>query len=192
MTVAYDLAVSSPLPTPVTPLTPPLTPPLTSPLTLRVLPAPPSAPPYDDEPGPAPTLVLLPTAEPLPALPLWDDSWWFTHDRTPAGALPAARPLVQALVQGLVEVLAGTRPLRLFRMHLDVHLYAELAARIEGGRITPGPRPQQVVHSVHVQVRPEGVVEACATVLRAGRPTAVALRLEGFEGRWVCTVLEGL
>jgi hypothetical protein len=36
------------------------------------------------------------------------------------------------------------------------------------------------------------VVEACATVRSRGRLAAVALRLEGFGGRWVCTDLEGL
>jgi hypothetical protein len=45
---------------------------------------------------------------------------------------------------------------------------------------------------LHVQERPEGVVEVCATVQRGGRVAALALRLEGFDGRWRCTVLQGV
>jgi hypothetical protein len=47
------------------------------------------------------------------------------------------------------------------------------------------------VRSVHVQERPEGVAEVCATVHRNGRAGAVALRLEGRNGAWRCTELVG-
>jgi len=74
-----------------------------------------------------------------------------------------------------------------------VELYAEIAERLEGGRHDRGGRPEpRSVGRVHTQERPEGVVEACAVVRRAGRLVAVALRLEGHCGRWVCTALEGL
>jgi hypothetical protein len=90
-------------------------------------------------------------------------------------------------------VLAGARPLTQLRLQLDVDLYAEIAERLQGGRHDRGGRPEpRSVGRVHVQERPEGVAEVCAVVRRSGRLVAVALRLEGHCGRWVCTALEGL
>jgi hypothetical protein len=157
---------------------------------LRVLPAPPCAPPYDDEPGTVPLLRLVAAPqEPF----VVDETPWFTEDRTPAGELPDPTPFTARLVQGLVEVLAGARPLTQLRMQTTVELYAEIKERLDAGRLVRGGPPQpRAVRSVHVQVRAEGVVEACATVTRNGRLTAVALRLEGFGGRWVCQEVEGL
>jgi hypothetical protein len=48
------------------------------------------------------------------------------------------------------------------------------------------------VRSLHVQQRPEGVAEVCATVRRGERTAAIARRLEGVGGRWCCTDLAGL
>jgi hypothetical protein len=157
---------------------------------LRVVPAPPSAPPYDDEPARPPRLRLVaPPREPLEV----DESVWFTDDRTPTAELPDARAFTAVLLRGLVEVLHGARPLAQLRMQTTVELYAELAERLQGGRHRAGGRPDaRCVGSVHTQERPEGVVEANATLRLRGRVTAVALRLEGFGGRWVCTDLEGL
>ena len=36
----------------------------------------------------------------------------------------------------------------------------------------------------------DGVAEVAALVRRGARSTAVALRLEGLDGRWQCTALE--
>jgi len=122
-----------------------------------------------------------------------DESAWFTEDRTPTAELPEPRPFTERLLQVLVEGLAGARPLTQLRMNTTVELYAEIKERLEGGKVVRGGRPMpRVVRTVHTQVRPEGVVEACATVVRNGRLTAVALRLEGFGGRWVCHEFEGL
>jgi len=166
---------------------------------LRVVPAPASAPPYDDDVQATPLPLLLPTliTSPRPATGItpavsWDEARWDVEDRTPARALPAVEPVAHALVQGLVEVLAGARPLRLFRLHLEVELYADFEARLAAGNRRRGPRPQRAVRSVHAQVRPDGVAEVCATVRRGDRYEAVALRLEGLCGRWVCTDVEGL
>jgi hypothetical protein len=193
MTVALDLPAltAEAVPTPATaPLRPVDPHPWARPV-LRVVPAPDCAPPFDDDPAPAPLPLLRPVA-PAQVSPGWDDSAWFSEDRTPSAQLPPVEPLARLLVQGLVEVLSGARPLRLFRMHLEVELYAAFETRLEGGRRRSGPRPQQVLRSLHAQVRPEGVAEVCATVRRGDRCAAVALRLEGFCGRWLCTEVEGL
>ncbi|MDP9182765.1 MAG: Rv3235 family protein [Actinomycetota bacterium] len=175
MSLALDLPLASPVPTAAR---------------LRVVPAPPCAPPFDDEPGGVPFLRLVAVPEEPFVL---DESAWFTEDRTPAAELPDARAFTGRLLQGLVEVLAGARSLSQLRMQTSVELYAELAERLQGGSVVRGGRPEpRVVQRVHTQERPEGVVEACATVLRNGKLTAVALRLEGFGGRWLCVDVEGL
>jgi hypothetical protein len=156
---------------------------------LRVVPAPPCAPPYDDEPGTVPLLRLVAAPEEPFVL---DETPWFTEDRTPAAELPDPVAFTGRLLQALVEVLAGARPLTQLRMQTTVELYAELKERLDAGRLVPGRPQPRAVRSVRAQVRPEGVVEACATVVRNGRLTAVAVRVEGFGGRWVCHEVEGL
>lgn len=161
---------------------------------LRVVPAPPCAPPYDDELTGAAPLHLVADPAPLPEPPAYDETHWYDEDRTPTAELPPARPHVGLLVQALVEVFAGARPLHQLRRQLGMDLYAELAGRLQDGRRVPGGRPEpRCVLSVHTQERAEGVVEAAVTVRRrSGRFHAVALRLEGQGGRWVCTVVEGM
>ena len=156
----------------------------------RVVPAPTCVPPYDDEPSAPPRLRLVaPPLEPF----VVDETVWFTEDRTPTAELPDPTAFTAVLLQALVEVLQGARSLSQLRVQTSVELYAELAERLQGGSLRKGGRPDgRRVGRVHAQARPEGVVEACATVRISGRLAAVALRLEGFGGRWVCTDLEGL
>ena len=171
--------------------------------TLRLLPVPPSAPPYDDE---LPVRLAAPAAAPLgplrglapaplrlvPALPVPG------HDedepvRTPVSDLPPARPVAHALVQGLLEVLAGVRPVSQLQRGTTPELFAQLEQVVHGRPRTVGARPLTgAVRSLHVQQRPEGVAEVCATVRRGPRMAAVAMRLEGIAGRWTCTELAGL
>jgi hypothetical protein len=43
---------------------------------------------------------------------------------------------------------------------------------------------------VHVAEPADGVAEVAAMVRRGARTTAVAVRLEGLDGRWQCTAVE--
>jgi hypothetical protein len=157
---------------------------------LRLVPAPSSAPPYDDEPN-APVLRLV-RSEPAPPT-TFDDDAWLAAERTATAELPASHVFARTLVQAVLEVLAGVRSIKQLRHETTPELYAALVTSLEGRRQPSGLRPDlRAVRSLHVQERPEGVVEACATVHRDGRYTALALRLEGFEGRWRCTELAGL
>jgi hypothetical protein len=164
---------------------------------LRVVPAPASSPPYDDETAPAPVLRLVPTGPnavaPAPWEPRTFDEAWFVPERTPTVELPPVRRHAQLVVQALVEVFAGARPLQQLRRQLSMELYAEVYARLEGNRRRTTTRPDpRSVRSTHVQTRPEGIAEACATVRKGDRVVAVALRFEGYGGVWVCTELEGM
>ena len=176
---------------------------------LRLLPAPSHQPPYDDElpvasvlrlvapPLVAPPLVVPPSLRVLPT-PAGeagdlDVELWLAARRTPTAELPAALPFARALVQGLLEVLAGVRPLRQLQPDTTPELYAVLERAVSRQRAPAGPRPGgRAVRSVHVQEHPEGVVEICATVQRGLHAGALALRLEGLDGRWRCTELVGV
>ena len=165
---------------------------------LRLLPAPASDPPYDDELAVPPTLRLVPPlgapdrprVQPVPRpVPADDD---------PAGApgatgLPPARPFAHALVQRLLEVCAGVRPVVQLRRDTTPELYEQLERALHARPRAHGPRPtRRDVRSVHVQERPGGVAEVCATVLRGDRAGALALRIEGVHGQWLCTRLLGV
>ena len=174
---------------------------------LRLLPVPPSAPPYDDELPPragrpsglaapiGPLRDLTPYAPPLrlvPDLPLAVAE----HDeepgpsRTATAALPPSRPVARALVQGLLEVLAGVRPVGQLQRGMTPELFTQLELAVHSRTRTSGARPGSGdVRSLHVQEREDGVAEVCATVRRGQRMAAVVLRLEGLGGRWTCTEL---
>jgi hypothetical protein len=101
--------------------------------------------------------------------------------------------VAHALVQGLLEVLAGVRPVKQLRSTTSLEMYDRLEQHVQSTPRATGPRPGGgAVRSLHLQERPEGVVEICATVHRNQRPSALALRMEGVDGRWACTQLDGL
>jgi Family of unknown function (DUF6459) len=106
---------------------------------------------------------------------------------TGRASLPAPGPWAGRLVQAVVEVIGGDRPLgQLVRWtHEDVYEQLRtLAAR----RPAAWPRRLRAqVRSVHVDEPTDGVAEVCAVVHDGVRARAYALRLEGADGRWSCT-----
>jgi hypothetical protein len=181
--------------------TAPVEPPLTAvPMAgpgLRLLPAPCSEPPYDDErPGGRPLPLRATSSRPRPLRivpPLEDD--WLEQARTPATDLPPAKPFAHALVQRLLEVLAGVRPLKQLQRDTSLEVYDALENVLAARPRPSGRRPDgRAVRSIRVQQRPEGIAEVAeiaATVRRGDRYGAVALRLEGVDGSWRCTELVG-
>ncbi|MCW2598983.1 MAG: 3-hydroxyacyl-CoA dehydrogenase [Frankiales bacterium] len=160
---------------------------------LRLVAAPASAPPYDDEPGDAPLLRLVAPLTVVPDPVLLDDDAWLAAERTPSTQLPAVQAFARVLVQGVLEVLAGVRPLKQLQRDTTPELYASLAGSLAGRPRATGARPnRRAVRTLHVQERPEGIAEVCATVQRGARTVALALRLEGLDGRWKCTELVGI
>jgi hypothetical protein len=110
--------------------------------------------------------------------------------RTHRDLLPDPRPATERLAQAIAEVLAGARPAGQLAgvATLDVlRLLARSAGRL-GAR--PGSPPQRpIVGSVRVTEPCAGVVEACAVINTGDRMRALALRLEGIDGRWRCTAI---
>ena len=109
----------------------------------------------------------------------------------PGGGPPEPGVWAAGLVQSVVEVLSGQRPLQQLLRWLELPIYDELGRRLRGGRGGPGaPTPGlRLVSSVHLCEPVDGVVEA--TVLLAGgfRAQAAAVRLEAVADRWRCTRL---
>ena len=92
------------------------------------------------------------------------------------------------LVQALVEVLGHERPRSQLVRWLAPNVYADLGIHL-AARAAPRSRVRRTVSSVHVFEPADGVVEATAVVIGGRRARAIALRLEGWDGRWRCTRL---
>jgi hypothetical protein len=181
---------------------------------LRLLPAPPTDPPYDDELGGAALVVdgalalAFPAAVPVVPLRLAPPAGEEEEDdrATPRALLPDPGALAHRFAQAVVEILAGDRPASQLTRHatLDVLDQLERTARHRALRAaellrTPvrgaGPSPAGAVAarprvtSVHLSEPIDGVAEACAVISAGPRHRALAFRLEGLDGRWQCTAL---
>lgn len=119
----------------------------------------------------------------------------FGPQPTPRSALPEPHGWAARLVQAVVEVLAGDRPTSQLIRWTSEEVFDEVSARVlppapGPARRSAGPPERGVVRSVHVTEPSDGVAEVCALVRRGLRCTALALRLEGIDGRWQCTAIE--
>jgi hypothetical protein len=143
----------------------------------------------------APDLRLVPA---LTRRQLRDvDDQDFAPRPTPRAQLPEPTPWAGRLVQGILEVLSGMRPASQLVRWTTTDVYDSICTRAEHRLrvmgepkdIAPG-RLAEVVRSVHVSEPADGVAEVCAIVQQGPRCRAVALRLEGIDGRWQCTALQ--
>lgn len=156
----------------------------------------------DDGPPipPAQTVLTLPL--PLGVLPTADPGAdpgadFAARRRTPGHALPDPADWARQFVQAAIEVTTGLRPAsQLVRWTTDeirnrLARRAELAHRMSR-RAAPRAQSTQpsTVRSTRVCIPRDGVAEACAVVSDGVRFRAVALRMEGLDGRWRVTVLE--
>lgn len=113
--------------------------------------------------------------------------------------LPDPQPFAGQLVQAVVEVLTGVRPIGQLLTQVNEQIYVELAAlapvavafptvgRVRAVVVRPQDRPR--VRSVHVCRPADGVAEVAARVPTKGRSRAIASRLEEWRGRWRCSAL---
>ncbi len=119
----------------------------------------------------------------------------FGPRRTPRANLPEPRPWASRLVQAMVEATSGVRPVSQLVRWTTTDVYATIQRRIAHNELlnqhTPtGRRIGAIVRSIHVDEPADGVAEVCAVVQHGARCRAIALRLEGFDGRWQCTALQ--
>jgi hypothetical protein len=162
---------------------------------VRAYRAPNPEPPYDD----VPPIVRL---RPVAALAPWlgppglrlvpepeeaDEEVSFEAQRTPREGLEDPRPRAAMLARALLEVLTGTRPVAQLLRWTAPEVFARLeplAATHRGGRGVCA------VRRVLVSEPAPGIAEVSAVVQRGPRCGALALRMEGLDGRWVVTALQ--
>jgi hypothetical protein len=109
---------------------------------------------------------------------------------TATGDLPDPSAWARRMAQAVVEVLSGVRPMAQLVRWTSLEVYAGLQSRCAPTTPAPAPGRRAVVRTVRVCLPADGVVEASAVVVARGRVQAVALRLEGLDGRWRMTALE--
>lgn len=178
----------------------------------RILRAVPTDPPYDDQGDPRPdpftplALVLPPAAVPsafvLPTFPASGDEQpgdtdgrvvdaelrrLFGRRRTARSELPAPGTRAATVVRLLLEVVVGERPVRQVAAWVSPRVLAGLEHRSPAQRTSLGRRP--MLRSVRVTEPADAVAEVSAVVSLGDRVRAVALRLEGLDGRWTVTAL---
>ncbi len=142
----------------------------------------------------APTLRVVGSATPPAAVqPQPDDV--FDPQPTARADLPDPQFWAGRLAQAMLEVDAGVRPVTQLRRWTSDPVYARLrrrSHRVQFIRARAGqPAPGRVwVRSVRVCEPADGVAEVSAVVHDGGRIRALAMRLEGADGRWRCTALE--
>ncbi|WP_169581635.1 MULTISPECIES: Rv3235 family protein [Microbacterium] len=122
-------------------------------------------------------------------------SEFFAPQRTPSTALPDPEPFLRNITRGVLEVLAGVREVDQLARWLTEDPYrklvtrSNLAARARSARGVPARRPVHSILSVHQSSPADGVIESVVIVKGPARTRAVALRLEGMDGRWRATSL---
>ena len=104
------------------------------------------------------------------------------------------RPIEQTC-HAMETLLAGVRDVDQLARWLTEEPYrklvtrSNLAARARSARGVPARRPVHAILSVHHSSPADGVVESVVIVQGPARTRAVALRLEGVDGRWRATSL---
>jgi hypothetical protein len=108
---------------------------------------------------------------------------------TGSSELPDPARWAARLVQAVVEVLAHERPRQQLVRWLSPQVYADLGLHLSATPRRARTGVRRTVSSIHLCEPADGVVEASAVVVGGTRARAVAVRLEGWDGRWRCTRL---
>jgi hypothetical protein len=110
----------------------------------------------------------------------------------PTAGRTDTRRFAAMLVQGVVEVMSGDRPLGQLARWTTMEVYEELQWRARRATATAAVRlgrPKARVNSVHVYEPHPEAAEVCATVRWSGRTRALALRMEPHGDGWRCTAV---
>lgn len=120
---------------------------------------------------------------------------YFAPQRSSTAQLPDPAALLRNLTIGVLEVLAGVREVDQLARWLDEDAYralvtrANLTARARSARGVSAARPAHRILSIHCTTPADGVVEGVVISAGPARTRAVAIRLEGWDGRWRATSL---
>lgn len=163
--------------------------------TVSARPAPESEPPYEDGPdtlldldhldpgtdlGRPVTLRLVTGAAGVVRVA-------FDPVRTPRDQLEDPAPRAAVLARAILESLAGDRPIAQLARWLTPDVLDLLPPLIAAHRHRPWAA---TLRRVLVAEPTPGIAEVTAIIQRGPRTGALALRLEGMDGRWLVTALQ--
>jgi hypothetical protein len=120
---------------------------------------------------------------------------YFGYQPTLREHLPDPRPLLENLARAGYEIIVGARDLTQIARWVTDLVYRDLLRRVVlGTRVrrrhnTPVRRPNVSLLSVRTCEPRDGVVEGTVILNTGNRVRAVAIRLEGMDGRWRAAVL---
>lgn len=120
---------------------------------------------------------------------------YFAEQATPSRVLPDPVPLLTNLARGVMEVFSGVREVDQLARWLAEDAYrklvirANLATRARNARGVRATRPVYQIISTRTMSPADGVVEGVVIIAGPQRTRAIALRLEGRDGRWRATSL---
>ena len=120
---------------------------------------------------------------------------YFAPQRTSTADLPDPETFLRNISRGVLEIFAGVREVDQLARWLTEDAYrklvtrANLAARARSARGMPAKRPVHQIVSVRYSSPADGIVEGVVIVRGPARTRAVALRVEGMDGRWRTTSL---
>jgi hypothetical protein len=123
-----------------------------------------------------------------------DAEEFFDFQPCSSADLPDPVPLLENLATSVIEILLGVRDVQQIARFVTESTYDQLTERaltarrrraMQRHRTVPGFE----VSSVRACHAADGVVEGAAVVRSAGRTRAVAIRLEGLDGRWRATAV---
>jgi len=168
---------------------------------LRHLPVPDTEPPLEEVPHPEPPWRRAARRPPagvqgvlrlvVGGVPTDEDDADFGPRPTATINLPDATRWARQMAQVIVEVLSGQRPATQLLRWTVPEVYDEVRSRTIPPSSTATPplrRPR--LGTVRVCQPADGVAEAAVVVHGLQRTRAVALRLEGQDGRWRVTVFQ--
>jgi len=124
-----------------------------------------------------------------------DVAEYFAAQRSSSEELPDPAPLLKNLTIGVLEVLAGVREVDQLARWLGEDAFralvtrANLSARARSARGVPAARPAHRILSIRCCSPADGVVEGVVIAAGPARTRAIAVRLEGWDGRWRATSL---
>ena len=104
--------------------------------------------------------------------------------------LPDARAWTGRIALALIEVLAGRRPAAQMSKHVNQEVLGRLTRRHRLAVRRGGTSLRTKVLRVRVCQVSDVVIEAAIVCHINGRPSPIAMRAEGVDGRWQVTVLE--
>ena len=108
----------------------------------------------------------------------------------PEPGLPDAAAWSASLALAVVEALLARRPVAQLNRWLSEEVLASVTLQQRRRRARDGGSVRPVLVSARVQHPAPRVAEAAAHLRLGRRPLVLALRLEAYGSRWLCTALE--